>query len=39
MTKALRTALTDMGMSLDNIRFEIFTPTPYGKSVRRACGR
>jgi ring-1,2-phenylacetyl-CoA epoxidase subunit PaaE len=32
MTKALRTALTEMGMSLDNIRFEIFTPTPYGKS-------
>jgi ring-1,2-phenylacetyl-CoA epoxidase subunit PaaE len=32
MTKALRTALTEMGMSPDNIRFEIFTPTPYGKS-------
>jgi ring-1,2-phenylacetyl-CoA epoxidase subunit PaaE len=31
MTKALRAALTDMGMPLENIRFEIFTPTPYGK--------
>jgi ring-1,2-phenylacetyl-CoA epoxidase subunit PaaE len=32
MTKALRTALVEMGMALENIRFEIFTPTPYGKS-------
>ncbi len=31
MTKALRTALTDMGVALDKIRFEIFTPTPYGQ--------
>ena len=31
MTKALRTALTDMGVPLDKIRFEIFTPTPYGQ--------
>ena len=32
MIKALRAALAEMGMPLEKIRFEIFTPTPYGKS-------
>ncbi len=32
MIKVLRKALTDLGMPLEKIRFEIFTPTPYGKS-------
>jgi ring-1,2-phenylacetyl-CoA epoxidase subunit PaaE len=31
MIKVLRTGLTDMGVPLGKIRFEIFTPTPYGQ--------
>jgi ring-1,2-phenylacetyl-CoA epoxidase subunit PaaE len=31
MIKTLRSALTDMGVAFDKIRFEVFTPTPYGK--------
>ncbi len=31
MIKALRSALTDLGVAFDRIRFEVFTPTPYGK--------
>lgn len=32
MTKALRAALPDMGVAQDKIRFEIFTPRPYGEA-------
>ncbi len=31
MIKTLRSTLTDMGVAFNKIRFEIFTPTPYGK--------
>lgn len=31
MVKALRSTLTDLGVAFDRIKFEVFTPTPYGK--------